>query len=133
MPDAAYYRAWRLAHPEYRAREAERSRRRKAELGRGDRAAEYANTAAREAELRRMKNGDNGWLEESELILRARAIASDRLKPDRRTVLWDDRHEDLVGEVVLALVEGRDPYDAMMEWLRKDWSHRYRRAPLLLL
>ena len=39
--NAAYHRAWRAAHPEYRHREVERSRRRRAVHGRGDRSAEY--------------------------------------------------------------------------------------------
>ena len=42
MTTAAYFRAWRAAHPEYRARQNRLRNERRRRLGRGDRSGEYA-------------------------------------------------------------------------------------------
>ena len=42
MTSAAYYRAWRAAHPEYRARQNRLRNERRRRYGRGDRSTEYA-------------------------------------------------------------------------------------------
>ena len=47
MPDAAYYRAWRATHPEYRARQNRLRTERRRRQARGDRSAEYAKRASR--------------------------------------------------------------------------------------
>lgn len=122
---AEYYRKWRAAHPEYKKREAERSRRRKAQYGRGDRTKEYQRQKERRRQQRLRKNAELGSLAESSLVRKARVLAASMLKPDRRTTLHDDRHEDLVGEAVLALCEGKDPAEAMRSWLKKERSHRF--------
>lgn len=52
-------------------------------------------------------------------------IVLTKCRPDGRTTLWDDRFEDLVGEVVVALCEDADPYAAMREWMRDYWRRMY--------
>ena len=47
MPDAAYYRSWRAAHPAYRDRQKQLRRERRRRTGRGDRSAEYARRRSR--------------------------------------------------------------------------------------
>ena len=42
----SYYSDWRAAHPEYRERQRRLRRQRRALIGRGDRAAEYARRSA---------------------------------------------------------------------------------------
>jgi hypothetical protein len=130
MPDAAYYRAWRAAHPEYRAREAARSRRR--ERVRGDRSAEYARQRERRAEQRRRRDGEDGWTEQLHPILdEARVIALHHVRPDRRSVLMRPTFDDAVSEAALALLVGDDPTDAVQRYLRSERDWQWRTAPLL--
>lgn len=77
-----------------------------------------------------MANGDNGGLLESCIVRQARKIVLTKRRPDRRAALWDDRFEDLVGEVVVALCEGSDPHVAMQEWIGQYWRRRYHHLPL---
>lgn len=121
---AEYYRAYRKAHPELQKRYNELRRQRRATKGREDRTKEYQQRAVT---LQR-RRGDGGQLLESCIVTKAKALAAQRKKPDRRTVLWDDRYEDLVGECVLALCEGRDPGNAMHTFLKKEWEHTWHRA-----
>jgi hypothetical protein len=130
MPDAAYYRAWRAAHPEYRAREAARSRHRK--RVRGDRSAEYARQRERRAEQRRRRDGEHGWTEQLHPILsEARVIASRHVRPDRRSILMRPTFEDAVSEPALALLVGDDPTEAVQRYLRSERDWQWRTAPLL--
>jgi hypothetical protein len=125
---AEYYRQWRAAHPEYRKRQNELRKKRRAEKGREDRQREYANQRVQ----RRRKNGDNGHLLESSVVRKARELVLQRRKPDIRNDLYNDAFEDLVGEVVLALCEGKDPGECMDVWTKEDNAWKYRRAPLLV-
>jgi hypothetical protein len=123
---AEYYRKWRAAHPEYKKRQNELRNERRKKRGRGDRSAEYR----RRAETRLRRSADNGWLAESSLIRAATAIVMSRKKPDRRTTLWDDTHEELVCVVTLALCEGTDPGEAMTTFMKDKWAWDYRRLPI---
>lgn len=108
MPDAAYYRSWRAAHPEYRERQnclrAERRRR----VGRGDRTQEYARRRSRALPpMPAMHLGHD-------LFEMARRIVG-----PRRTslvTLYDPLYDDLLSEATLALIEGRDPEDAVRRY-----------------
>jgi hypothetical protein len=124
---AAYYRAYRASHPELKERYNELRRKRRAEQGRGDRSAEYRSRARRKA----ASSGDNGCCLESCIVKKAKQLAESVKRPDRRTVLWDDRYEDLVGICILALCEGRDPKAAMRSWLKEEWYYHFYRMPLL--
>lgn len=121
---AEYYRKWRASHPEYRARQNELRRKRR-EGGRGDRSTEYARRRERDRERRLRRDGDNGHLLESSLVRRARKIATSRLKPDCRASVYDDRHDDLVCVVILALCDDQDPYEAMRRFLTEEWRYRF--------
>lgn len=124
---AEYYRDYRRTHPEYRKRERQRLRERRRIVGREDRTVEYR----RQREKERRVNADHGHILESCIFRQAHKIVLTKYRPDRRTVLWDDRYEDLVGEVVVALCEGSDPHTAMREWMRGYWSRRYHHLPIL--
>ena len=108
MPDAAYYRAWRAAHPEYRERQNRLRAERRRRKGRGDRSQEYARRRSRAfPPLPAMHLGH-------ELFELARRIVG-----PRRTslvTLYDPLYDDLLSEATLALIEGRDPQDAIRRY-----------------
>ncbi len=113
--DPAYWRRWRAAHPEYRAREAARSAERKRVHGRGDRTEEYRRRAARRPKL-----------DTTPLPL---------LYPDaqRGAVLSFWRGElnlDCEQERALALLEGRDPDEAVRAYRSREWSWWAHTAPV---
>ena len=105
MADAAYHRAWRAAHPEYRARQNRLRNERRRRDGRGDRSAEYAGRPSRAIP------SVPGLHHGHDLFERARRIVG----PRRTTLvtLHDPLYDDLVSEATLALIEGRDPVDAI--------------------
>lgn len=132
MNDAAYYRAWRAAHPEYRRRESERSRRRRLAGARGDRSAEYARQRERRAEQRRLRSADNGSVQQDHPILdAARAIAAPLVRPDRRALLNRPTWEDAVAEAAAAIVAGEDAREAVQFYLRGERAWMRLTAPLL--
>jgi hypothetical protein len=105
MADAAYYRAWRAAHPEYRARQNQLRAERRRLHGREDRSREYARRRQRATPpIPPLHDGHD-------LFDRARQI----LGPRRTTLVFlhDTLYEDLMSEATLALIEGRDPRDAI--------------------
>ena len=105
MADAAYHRAWRAAHPEYRARQNRLRNERRRRDGRGDRSAESAGRPSRAIP------SVPGLHHGHDLFERARRIVG----PRRTTLvtLHDPLYDDLVSEATLALIEGRDPVDAI--------------------
>ena len=104
MADAAYHRAWRAAHPEYRERQNRLRNERRRERGRGDRSAEYAKRPSRA--IPAIPSLHEGH----ELFEFARRIVG---PPSMSLVtLHDPLHEDILSEVTLALLEGRDPEEA---------------------
>lgn len=105
MTTAAYFRAWRAAHPEYRARQNRLRNERRHRAGRGDRAAEYA--ARRSRAMPPMPGLHRGHT----LFERARQIVGPRTTT--LISLADPLYDDLVSEATLALIEGRDPTDAI--------------------
>jgi hypothetical protein len=130
--NAAYHRAWRAAHPEYRRREVERSRRRRALHGRGDRSGEYARQRERRAIARRLGSGENGTVELSHPLLEAaRVVALGHVRPDRRSVLFRPTFEDAVSEALVAIVAGEDPVPAVRRYLSSERAWLSRTAPLL--
>jgi hypothetical protein len=130
--NAAYHRAWRAAHPEYRAREVERSRRRRTLHGRGDRSTEYARQRERRAVDRRLRSGNNGTVERSHPLLEAaRLVALRHVRPDRRSVLFRPTYEDAVSEALVAIVAGEDAVPAVRRYLSAERAWLSRTAPLL--
>ena len=116
MPDAAYYREWRKAHPEYRQREAERRKKRRELNGRGDRRAEYRKRKSRAiAPLPALHLGH-------ELFDQAKQMAkiTNGLKH-----LTHPYYDDLISEIVLGLLEGR-PEAAQRSFLARErnWLHK---------
>ena len=130
--NADYHRAWRAAHPEYRAREVERSRQRRALHGRGDRSAEYARQRERRAMAHRLRSGENGAVETSHPLLEAaRTAALRHVRPDRRSVLFRPTFEDAVSEALVAIVAGEDPIPAVRRYLSAERAWLMSTAPLL--
>lgn len=112
MPDAAYYRRWRAAHPAYRTREAARSAASRLINGRGNRRHEYHN-----------RNEQRHHDQPTEAL--------PPLFPDlaRGTTLefWDEAlAADLRQEAALAELEGRDPRKAVL-------AYRYRERRWLMI
>ena len=114
MPDAAYYRAWRAAHPEYRARQNRLRIERRRRLGRGDRRAEYARRPGRA--LPSMPGLHIGH----DLFEQARRIVGPR--KTSLTQLDDPLHDDLLSEATLAILEGRDPVEAVRRYGARERS-----------
>ena len=123
MADAAYYRAWRAAHPEYRARQNRLRSERRRLKGRGDRTAEYARRPSRAiAEVPGMHVGHD-------LFELARRIVG----PRRGTLvqLYDPLYDDLLSEATLALLEGVDPEHAVQRYAAKERAFGRVTCPLL--
>jgi hypothetical protein len=122
MADAAYYRAWRAAHPEYRARQNQIRTERRRRFGRGDRSAEYAGRPSRAIP------SVPGLHHGHDLFERARRIVG-----PRRTslvTLDDPLYDDLVSEATLALIEGRDPVVAIRRYGARERAFGRWTAPL---
>jgi hypothetical protein len=123
MPDAAYYRAWRAAHPEYRARQNRLRAERRRRNGRGDRTAEYARRKSRAAPPMPPLHAGH------DLFERARMLVG----PRRSTLvaLHDPLHDDLLSEATLALIEGRDPVEAIRAFRAREHAYGRMTCPLL--
>ena len=123
MADAAYHRAWRAAHPEYRERQNQLRNERRRRNGRGDRSAEYARRRSRAVPpLPGLHVGHD-------LFERARQVVG----PRRSTLvtLHDPLYDDLVSEATLALIEGRDPWDAVRSYGARERAFGRVTCPLL--
>ena len=123
MAAAAYFRAWRAAHPEYRARQNRLRNERRRRYGRGDRSTEYANRQSRAIPpIPGLHLGHD-------LFEKARRIVG----PRRGTLvaLEDPLYDDLLSEATLALVEGRDPHDAIRRYSAKERAFARVTCPLL--
>lgn len=108
MADAAYFRAWRAAHPDYRARQNHLRNERRRRLGRGDRTLEYRRRQSRAIPAIPDLHLGHDLFEEAR-----------RIVGQRRTsllTLADPLHDDLISEATLALLEGRDPIDAIRRY-----------------
>ena len=112
MRDAAYYRAWRAAHPEYRARQNRLRNERRARNGRGDRSAEYAKRRSRALPPIPTLHVGHDLFE----------VAREVVGPRTSTLvhLADPLYDDLVSEATLALIEGRDPDDAVRAYRARE-------------
>jgi hypothetical protein len=123
MPDAAYYRAWRRAHPEYRARQNRLRNERRKHKGRADRSAEYAGRPSRSIPpIGGMHIGHK-------IFEQARRIVG-----PRRTslvTLYDPLYDDLLSEAVLALLEGQDPEVAVRRYGARERAFGRVTSPLL--
>ncbi len=123
MADAAYHRAWRAAHPEYRERQNRLRNERRHRDGRGDRSREYARRPTRAIpQLSSLHLGHD-------LFERAREVVG----PRRSTLvtLQDPLCDDLVSEATLALIEGRDPEAAIRAYRARERAFGRVTCPLL--
>jgi hypothetical protein len=114
MTTAAYYRSWRAAHPAYRARQNVLRNQRRARFGRGDRSAEYAKRRSRALPpVPPMHAGHP-------LFDQARAVVG----PRRTSLvsLRDPLYDDLIAEATLAILEGRDPHEAVRAYGARERS-----------
>jgi hypothetical protein len=112
MANAAYYRAWRAANPAYRDRQNKRRSERRRLLGRGDRSAEYAQRRSRAIPpIPPLHDGHD-------LFERARLIVGPR--QTTLVALHDPLHDDLLSEATLALIEGRDPHEAIRTFRARE-------------
>lgn len=105
MTSAAYYRLWRANHPAYRARQNRLRNERRRIFGRGDRSAEYAKRPSRA--LPKVPQLHSGH----PLFDQARAIVGPRITS--LVTLTDPLYDDLIAEATLAILEGRDPHEAV--------------------
>jgi hypothetical protein len=122
MPDAAYYRAWRAAHPEYRARQNRLRNERRRRHGRGDRRAEYARRPSRAlAAFPELHHGHD---------LFAQALLVVGPRRSSLATLHDPLHEDLLSEATLALLEGLDPIEAVRRYGARERSFGRVTCPL---
>lgn len=111
MPDAAYYRAWRAAHPGYAKRQTEIKRKRRASHGREDRTKEFAN--------RKSKAGSSEPIPQLyEEVRNGRGVS----------FLQDEMRMDMEQEKALALIEGRDPAEAARAYRMKEAAWIFRSA-----
>jgi hypothetical protein len=121
VANAAYYRAWRAAHPEYRIRQS-RLRAERRLKGRGDRSAEYARRRSRAIPpIPPLHDGHD-------LFERARQIVGPR--QTTLVTLHDPLHDDLLSEATLALIEGRDPHEAIRSFRSREHAYGRITCPL---
>jgi hypothetical protein len=114
MPDAAYFRAWRATHPEYRARQNRLRNERRRRHGRGNRSIEYAARRSRAIPpVTAMHLGHD-------LFEQARRIVGPRR--GSLTMLYDPLYDDLLSVATLALIEGRDAEDAVRRYRSSEAS-----------
>ena len=121
--DPAYYRAWRAAHPEYRARQIRLRNERRRLHGRGDRSAEYA------ARMSRAIPPLPGLHHGHALFDRARHVVGPRTTT--LVSLADPLYDDLVAEATLALLEGADPADAVRRYRAREAAFGRVTRPLI--
>ena len=122
MPDAAYYRAWRAAHPEYRARQNRLRTERRRRQGRGDRSAEYAKRVSRSIPPVPAMHIGHDLFEEARRIVGPRRTSL--------TTLYDPLYDDLLSEATLALLEGRDPTSAIRHYRSSEQTFGRVTCPL---
>jgi hypothetical protein len=113
-----YWRKWRAGHPAYRERERERARTR--------RRAGY-----RSPKTHRVRVVEPIEAEPHPLIAWARQLATDLVREDRRVQLSDELYPDVVGEILVAKLERKDPVASATAWLQSERSWRNHVAPLL--
>jgi LPS sulfotransferase NodH len=65
------------------------------------------------------------------LLTWAQEMATGLVREDRRTRLSDELYADVVGEILLAKLERKDPVARATAWLRAERSWRHHLAPLL--
>ena len=65
------------------------------------------------------------------LLTWAQQLATDLVREDRRSRLSDELYPDVVGEILLARLEHKDPIKRATTWLRAERSWRHHLAPLL--
>ena len=123
MANAAYHRAWRAANPDYRERQNRLRNERRRRDGRGDRSAEYARRKSRAIPPIPPKHLGH------QLFELARRIVG----PQQTTLvtLKDPLHDDLLSEATLALLEGRDPADAVVRYRARERAFGRITCPLL--
>lgn len=129
MADAAYYRAWRRRHPEYRTRESRRVAARRRELGREDRTTEYANARARREPapvLEPMPTLHHGH----PLFDQARAIVG--RDTSGLTILRDPLYDDLISIATLAILQGRDAAEDVRRFRAAEFAWRRMTCPILV-
>ena len=114
-----YWRQWRAAHPTYRERERERARARR-------------RTGYRSPKTRRPRVvAEPVAVAPHPLLSWAQQLARDIVREDGRACLSDELYPDVVGEILLAKLERKDPVARATAWLRSERSWRHYLAPLL--
>jgi len=114
MPDAAYYRAWRAAHPDYRKRNAERLARRRKSLT---------------PEQRRKERGVRRPVQRPEPL----PPLYPSLQHGTAVSFWEDELRlDLAQEAWLAALEGADPQTAVTAYRRRELAWRHHTCPFLV-
>ena len=114
-----YWRRWRAEHPAYQARERERARARRQA---GYRSPKTRRTRVVVAPVEVAPHPLLAW---------AQGLAAGLVREDRRVHLSDELYADVVGEILLARLEHKDPVTRATAWLRSERSWRHHLAPLL--
>jgi len=129
MPDAAYYRAWRADHPEYRERQKAVRRAYRRTHGRGDRSKEYARRvppAPPEPIPPAWQHGQHPLID----------LAWGYVKHCPRGVAVSFREDELaydaIGVAVLAMLEQQDPAEAVRRFYAVESNWIVKAAPFLL-
>jgi hypothetical protein len=132
MPDAAYYRAWRAEHPEYRARQNRLRNERRRLNGRSDR---------RRPPVRVLSGPRVGLPAVPEinqvdlrhaLYERAVAVVGAMRKPQGGTFVFASEliHSEAIQVAVLALLERRDPRKAVAAFRSREYGWLRSTRPL---
>jgi len=114
MPDAAYYRAWRAAHPDYRKRQP---------------ALHRARREAMTPEERRRDRGVHKPVPPAEPL----PMLMPAFQHGTAVSFWEDELRlDLAQEDCLAALEGIDPRLAVAAYRRREIAWRHHTCPFLV-
>jgi hypothetical protein len=124
MPDAAYYRAWRAAHPEYRARQNGLRNARRRLNGRSDRPALPVRVRARPRSEPPPVPEINQVDLRHALYERGVSIVGGFRKPQGGTFVFASEliHAEAIQVAVLAILERRDPRKAVAAFKTREYG-----------
>lgn len=118
--DPDYWKKYRATHPKYRQRQNTLHRNRRLLMSTEERKRDRGIPKIIVVEQQPIPSLHTGH----DLFDHAKAIAAGVVSNDRRTVVYNPLYEDILSEIVVALLEGKSPLTAALTYKYKEraWS-----------
>jgi len=118
--DPDYWKKYRASHPVYKQRQNKLHQNRRLLMSAEERRRDRGTTKIIVVEQQPIPSLHIGH----DLFDHAKAIAAGLVSNDRRTVVYDPLYEDILSEIVVALLEGKSPLTAALNYKYKEraWS-----------